>query len=296
MKPTKWLKRRVLFGLLQSLAIVVRPWPLPWVLAFGAFVAKRLYVLDRRRAAHARLQIQNALGMAPKEADRLAALSYAHLGQLVIEVMRLPSPTFIRDWVELSTADRAVLLDAVGEGAGAILVTGHIGNWELLAQRIVAEGIDGVTVVRSAPNPYIGRWLARIRAEGGIEAIGRGTRSTPRAVLAALRRGALVGLLIDQKTDLPSVEVPFFGRPAPTPIAAAALALRKGCPIVVATIQRGSAGRHRIHVARLERHADDGVREVTARLSKALENAIRQAPEQWIWLHDRWNTQHFGPS
>ncbi|MEM7674756.1 MAG: lysophospholipid acyltransferase family protein, partial [Myxococcota bacterium] len=197
----------------------------------------------------------------------------------------------IREWVEFAAEDRARLQEAVDQKAGVILVTGHIGNWELLAQRIAAEDFDSVAVVRPASNPYLGRWLARIRAAGGVEAIGRGTSSAPRQVLAALRRGAVVGVLIDQHTHLPSVDVSFFGRPAPTPIAASALARRKGCPIVVATIRRESTGRHRIRLRRIEQHQDD-VRQLTATLTEALEDAIREAPAQWIWLHDRWNTQH----
>ena len=287
----KRLKRAVLYGFLRGTAVLGRYFPLEWAVLVGALLGRIAYRLDGRRAARARRQIALALPMV--DADRTAAASYAHLGRLVIEVLRLPvSRDRLKGWVELPPAAKRCLQDALREDKGVIFVTGHIGNWELLAHRVVAEGFDGVTVVRPSPNPYLGRWLASQRTAGGIEIIDRRGAGSTRQLLGALKRGALLGLLIDQRTDVASVCVPFFGRPAPTPRAAAALALRGRRPVVVATIERVSNTRHRIAVERVplptSGDRDAQTLQLTTALTAALEAALRRAPAQWVWLHERW--------
>jgi KDO2-lipid IV(A) lauroyltransferase len=112
-------------------------------------------------------------------------------------------------------------------------------------------------------------------------------------VLQALRQGRMVGILLDQNAARSEgVFVPFFGVPASTSKGLALIALRTRAPVVPVFIRRLGAGRHRVEVgAALPPPADDDVVAYTAAFNRAIEAAIRQAPEQWFWMHNRWRTR-----
>jgi KDO2-lipid IV(A) lauroyltransferase len=135
--------------------------------------------------------------------------------------------------------------------------------------------------------------LGRARAIHGIETIRRGSAPAGRQLLSALRRNALLGMLIDQDTDVEGVFVPFFGRLAYTPVGAAALALRMDARVLCGFLVREGAARHRvvlegpIELAR-SGDADRDALENTARLTNLIERHIRAYPDQWIWFHRRW--------
>ena len=113
-------------------------------------------------------------------------------------------------------------------------------------------------------------------------------------MLGVFKRGGMLAMLIDQDTRVQGAFVPFFGKPAHTPTAAATLALRAEAPVVIGTIQR-SETRHQLRFKVLEftptgdRDAD--VVALTAAMSHELEQAISRTPEQWVWMHQRWKKQ-----
>lgn len=293
-RARKRLKRWLVFRLGAAVAALLGRLPLRWALALGAVIGRLgawLRPIDLARAAR---QLEQALGRSPENARQLALSVFAHLGRVGAEIAVLPRirPDLL-GYVFLPDADRAVLAAAMAEGKGVLFVTGHLGNWELLAQRVVAEGYPAATLARGAPNPYLGAWLLARRQEGGVETINRGDPKAARQLLQILRKGGVLGVLIDQDTQVDSVHVPFFGRLAATPVAAAQLARSRKVPVVVGHIHREGAG-HRVHLSRPELPPDDGSEawlvDVTARLTARLEAAIREHPEEWPWLHDRWRT------
>src|SRR3989442_980628 len=122
-------------------------------------------------------------------------------------------------------------------------------------------------------------------------------RDDPRFVAAvgdALRRNRVVAMLIDQDTRGAGVFVPFFGRPAHTPPGAALLALRARVPVVTTFIERRPEGGHLVRVSPVPAglpRGREGVRELTARLTAAIEAQIRRSPAEWVWWHERWRKQ-----
>ncbi len=295
--PWKRRKRWLVYLLARAAAA---PWsllPLGLALALGRLIGRLAHPLAWSARKTACTQLEQALGVAPAEAPRRCRALFVHVGALAAELICLPRllPR-LADYVALDDASRAALHAAVAEGRGVVMVTAHLGNWELLAQRVVAEGLDGVTVARENPNPYLSRWLGSRRGLAGLEVIDRGDPRSARRILAALKRGAILGLLIDQDTRVQSTFVPFFGRPARTPIAAAQLALRRDCPVLMAFIHRRPEGGHQLEVSRLplddlpEGPAEARVQALTARMTAAIEAAVRARPEQWVWFHRRWRT------
>ena len=183
-------------------------------------------------------------------------------------------------------------IDAVRDsGGGAIFLSGHIGNWELMPLAAVQRGVPVDVVYRAANNRMID-WLYRHgRSAVAGEQIPKGPAGA-RQVLRSLREGRSLGMLVDQKMN-DGIAVPFFGRMAMTAPAAADLALKFGCPLLIARMERLGGTRLRltvmppvIPVSSGDRHAD--IVALTTRVNEQLEAWIRERPEQWLWLHNRW--------
>lgn len=178
-------------------------------------------------------------------------------------------------------------------GRGAIVATGHIGNWELLAAYFAQQGIEIAAVARRINDSRLNQMMVDFRTASGIQTIIRESTSSARDMLRVLRRGGVVALLIDLDTHVPSVSVPFFGRPARTPVAAAALAARRGIPILPCFAQRRPGGGQLFSAVPpiLPPGSDDRRRdliELTARCTRALEAQIRSNPAEWPWWTRRW--------
>ena len=187
------------------------------------------------------------------------------------------------------------LRSAMREHGRALLLTAHLGNWELLT---AASGLTPYrlsVVARPLDAPWLDGLAGRLRSRSGVDLIDK--RAALRPVLRALGGGAMVGILLDQNAARhEGVFVPFFGRAASTSRSIAVLALRTGTPIVPAFIRREAAGRHRvtIHAPLPLPSGEPGLSAVvalTARCTEAIEAAIRETPEQWLWIHDRWRTR-----
>jgi Kdo2-lipid IVA lauroyltransferase/acyltransferase len=177
----------------------------------------------------------------------------------------------------------------------ALLLTAHLGNWELLPAACRLTGYRLSVVLRPLDAPWLDRLANRVRERAGVQLIEK--RAAARATLRSLESGGMVGILLDQNAARrESVFVPFFGRAASTSRSLAVLALRTGTPIVPVFIHRESCGTHRIVIRPPLDPSRVGEQEanitaLTRRCTEAIEAAIRGAPEQWLWMHDRWRTR-----
>jgi KDO2-lipid IV(A) lauroyltransferase len=180
---------------------------------------------------------------------------------------------------------------AFGLGRGVIVITGHIGCWELLPPYFASRGYPASVVARRMKVDRLNDRLVQIRASCGVTTIDRNAR--PRRMVEVLRRGEVLGILIDQHTSVPGMYVPFFGRPAFTPTAVAKLSMMTGAPVLPMAVFLGARARHTIHVLPALRSSEfseraDAIRDLTERASLAVEELIRIDPKQWVWFHHRW--------
>ncbi len=217
---------------------------------------------------------------------------------VVLELCRVQARP-IEDTLRTLTIDGLEHLERVMAAHGrALMLSAHLGNWELLAAAHRLTGYPLAIVVRPLDSPALNLVAERVREKTGVELIDK--RGAVRPVLAALRRGRLVGILLDQNaTRQESVFVPFFGRPASTSKSVALVAIRTATPVVPIYIRREAGGRHRITVhPPLPMPATDdpqaAVVELTASCTSSIEAAIRSVPEQWLWSHNRWRTRPAG--
>jgi KDO2-lipid IV(A) lauroyltransferase len=173
-----------------------------------------------------------------------------------------------------------------------IIFSGHIANWEIGALAAVQYGIGVVQIYRAANNPIVDRMIARFRGDPRLDTfIPKGSHAA-RMALAAMRGGRHLTMLADQKLN-DGIPVPFFGRDAMTTAALALLALRFGCDVLPARVERLDGARFRLTVfppLPLPESGDKAA-DLTALMTAVnatLESWIRDRPEQWFWLHRRW--------
>lgn len=209
-----------------------------------------------------------------------ALFEFPHLDQ--IDIMGPDSPVEVRG-VEHIEALR-------DDGIAGVFFSGHFANWELLPLTLAQNGIRVHSVYRAPNNPYMASLFDK-RGPGAGELIPKGAKGA-RQALKLLNAGEHLGLLVDQKMN-DGIAVPFFGRDAMTAPALAQFALKYDCPVSYAQIERIEGARFRVTYFPPikpentgDRHAD--VAAFMTKVNGILEGWIRQRPEQWLWLHNRW--------
>ncbi len=229
-----------------------------------------------------------------RSADDIAAIvrgMWANLGRVAAEYPHFGEFNGCADGgrVEVVGGEH---VDLVREGgAGGIFFSAHLGNWQVASVAATQRGVPLTYIFRAANNPFVESILDRLRATIGGVHHPKGARGA-KQLIAALGRGEHLAMLIDQKLN-DGIAVPFFGRAAMTAPALAQLALKFGCPVVPARVERLEGARFRLTVYPPmelpdsgDRHAD--VAETMRRVNALLEEWIRARPEQWLWLHNRW--------
>jgi KDO2-lipid IV(A) lauroyltransferase len=176
-------------------------------------------------------------------------------------------------------------------GQSAILAGAHLANWEISSALAGFADTRIISVVREPNNPLTQKMIEYFRRSAGSKQIHKGRHGAKEA-LRALRSGALIGLLFDQKMN-DGAAVTLFGHEAMTPIAPAQMALRVPCPIIPVRVERTGGVRFRITIYRPVERPSSGKRHTDAktimgRLNEQLEEWVRERPEQWLWLHRRW--------
>jgi len=212
------------------------------------------------------------------------------MGKTIFDVLRFGklSPAMLLDRVEGNVDFLRAIRD---EGKGAILVSGHFGNWEVLGAWLRALGYPIDVVVKPMRNPLVDALYNRCRASMDVGVIH--TQTATKGIIRALQQKRFVAILVDQFAGAEGIDVDFFGRPASTPRGPAALALKFGCPILSGVLERKPGGRFMAHIDGPVEYQPTGdmetdIRAITQELTTRLEHHIRRTPGQWLWTHRRW--------
>lgn len=241
---------------------------------------------DRRRALH---NLADALPELDESARRATVRAmFRHLGQSLFEIAWLPNLS--ASDLESTTRFEGLehMREATAAGRGVVLFTGHCGNWEWMAAAIGLAGIPMNVVGREIYDNRINEFIVESRRRHHVETIGRGSGNAARDILATLRKGHVLGVLIDQSIRAESADVPFFGRPAPTPIGPARLAVRAGAAAIAGFIERRDGMQIIRFEPAIETSRNDDPVALTARMTSSIEAQIRRVPDQWVWMHKRW--------
>ncbi|MFW6060076.1 MAG: lysophospholipid acyltransferase family protein, partial [Phycisphaeraceae bacterium] len=263
----------------------------------AAQLGRALHAIDGRHRDRARHSI--ALSFPEWDAatvNHVTERSFQHFVQLAVEVLHTPRTINLATWSHhLKLNDLARAIEVLNRGQGAVMVTGHLGNWEVLGYSMALLGYDVDAIARPIDNPLINDWLLGIRQRRGMRIITK-WNATDR-MMRVLREGGALGFIADQNAGSKGMFVPFFGRLASTYKSIGLLAMRKQVPIVCGFAHRiGTGYRYEIGVADVIEPSDwadrrDPLFYITARYSRAIESMIRAHPQQYLWMHRRWKSR-----
>ena len=176
-------------------------------------------------------------------------------------------------------------------GRGVLLATAHVGFWEVGTFFLPTLGFPCAFVAKKTKNPYINDYVVKMREHSGGQVID--AKKGARQIVKTLLEGNCVGVLIDhhiRKSE--AVQVPFFGRPAWTTPIITQIAMKRDIPVVPIFIYRTPEFKYRTVISEPIMLAgevtDEKVTANTAQLTRIIEDAIRQEPSQWFWVHTRW--------
>ena len=285
----------LLYLLLKGLSFLINLLPEGFALWAGRQFGNMMYTLDleHRRVAIQNLQVAFGQEKSKEERHAIAKKNFQNLGMMAIEFFRIPGMDLetYKEKVEAEGVDEA--LKVLEKNKGALLLLGHFGNWELMA--LMSKVIKKTILVIAKPiknNPWLERWFLESRAGIGLEVIPP-HHAIPK-VIQALSENKVVGILFDQRGKRSKgVWADFFGRKVPTTPGLAVMALKSGAPVLPVYMIRNGFQKHRLIVKEpLELiRTGDFHRDIEANtqlFNDTLESIIRQYPDQWLWIHRRW--------
>lgn len=261
----------------------------------GQMFGQVMWRANGRRRRLATRNVQSALGVDSYQARRIARGAFGHFGRFFAECLCLPD--YARPGREALFRIEGLehLREAASRGRGVVVYSGHLGNWELVALRQALEGFPLDLITRPMHNPWVDSLLREWREVSGNRVLSK--HGVLRRAVEGLREGRCLAMLIDQHESGPrQLRIPFFGQPAATTPSLGRLAVRLEVPVVPVCSTPEPDGGYRIaYHAPLEPSRsgspDEQAEETTRRALAILEGWIREQPETWLWLHDRWKTK-----
>jgi KDO2-lipid IV(A) lauroyltransferase len=287
------MSHKIEFAFFKLLQWVLMMMPFKSVQRLGAGLGLAGYYLIGSRRATALDNLRHAFpDHPPSELRAIAKRSFMNYGTTLMEFFWIPALTEpMLDKIYLSS-QFATMSEAVARGKGGVFLTGHMGNWELLALASSRYAKTHFTIiVQTQSNKYFDEEINRGRTKFGNRVVPMGI--SIREILRTLQQGGMIGLAGDQSGAKEGVYVDFFGRSTATHQGPAVFALKCRVPLLLALSFRRPDGSfevdiQEIPVSDLQGYSEANVLELTRRHTSALEAAIRRQPDQWLWMHRRW--------
>lgn len=253
---------------------------------FGSFIGTIFYRLGIRRKVAIDNLRQSGIFTETHDIKKCVHRSYRHFGRTFTELLLLNRARLVegKDYRFRVHPD---FFKSIRHGA--VLISAHLGNWEVMGKILVKKNVRLAVVVRRQENPKVDRLINAIRKKAGMAVV----FDTDIFHLARLlKEGHSVALLSDQDIGHPSVTVSFFGRPCRAASGPARFAIRFGCPVWICYSLRKPGGMLDCIIEPLSVDSQDSVTQITQRYTACFEEIIRANPDQWFWAHRRWKINH----
>lgn len=291
MKALKDLRYRLEYGSVQTAARILQALPLGVAQAAGRGAGRAAWALGVARAA-ANDNLSERLGLSGAERRRVASAAYANFGQTMGELAWMPALDPAALETMFSFEGLAQLQAVKDAGKGIVCMSAHYGNWEWMGAALIRRGFQVTFLIGTQSNPWVDELFNRYRMKMGIQFV---RIQAIRDALRVLKGRGLVALLGDQDGDKWGTFAPFFGGQASTHSIGELLARRSGATLAFGVPVRLGPRRHHLKVELIPA-PPEGLSEIQgtawtlARYNALLEAAIREHPEQWLWMHHRWRS------
>jgi KDO2-lipid IV(A) lauroyltransferase len=259
----------------------------------GAALGSLAYLLlpSRRKIAHDNLKRAMGDTLTEQQIQTIIKQVFQNIGRTLVEFSRFGK-------IKPEGAKRIIVGDGLEhfqkvhrEGKGAVVVTAHFGNWELLGGWLAAIGYPVDFLVGTQHNQKVDNLFNNFRREMGVGIIP--LRTSIRGVFKCLKENRFAGIVADQHAHSGGVAIDFFGRKAATPKGPAAFAVKANCPMIPFLMRRERYDRHVIEAGQPIYPPNSGddekdIETMTIAYTKYFEAGIRKYPDQWMWTHRRW--------
>jgi Kdo2-lipid IVA lauroyltransferase/acyltransferase len=294
------MRRRLEFALVWVAVKLLSLPPRSVARSIGASIGRLALLLTPRLAGVGDLNLRLAFPekSAPERQQILRKL-YRNLGWLLAEFCQMPryTPETTRSFIRYEGLEH--YLATRDEGKGVLILTGHLGAWELSSFYHSLMGYPMSIVIRRLDNPLVDSLVNRIRCLHGNQVLHKDDFA--RGLLASMRRGDTVGILMDTNMTPPQGSfVDFFGQPACTGTGLARIAMKTGARVLPGFLLWEEASKQYVlrfgaplQVAASGDVEADAVAN-TALFTRVIEDYVRQYPDQWLWVHRRWKTRPQG--
>ncbi len=283
---------------LRALATIIGSTPINLNMQSSKWIGDIYFQLNANRRNRAIGNIQSSFpNLSYEDVHALAKKSMEHMFQLfVAEGVQMPSlitPTTWHKYIDFTNIEQ--ITRRLTQNKPIIFITGHCGNWELLGYVLSVIGYPIAALARPLDNPLINNWVLGIRERYGLQIV---TKWGGVSVLQdMITNNTSVGFIADQNAGDRGMFVPFFGRLASSYKAIGILAMRYKIPIAAVHARRID-GKFKYEVGVTDyfepsewEEQPDPLYYITARYNRAIEQMIRSAPEQYLWLHRRWKSR-----
>ncbi len=255
-------------------------------LGFGATLARAVGFLSRKGTDRAEKNCVRALQVGVTTARSIVRESYGNLGRSIAEFSRMPRREEILDNMEIHGEEH--LKRALAAGKGVILLSAHLGNWEMGAAALARKGYPVNAIGADQRDDRITDLISGIRESCGVRTVGKGFDL--KAAFRCLKSGEALAILIDQDAKSHGLVVPFLGLPASTPYGPVKMARRLGSAILpVFAIRRGTGHLHDLNILPpLVLQEGENLEMDVTLCNNIISTWIMEYPGQWLWLTDRW--------
>ncbi|MFC1480980.1 lysophospholipid acyltransferase family protein [Candidatus Neomarinimicrobiota bacterium] len=279
--------------LLRMFAGLIRLLPRSVSLLFGVMLADLLYYVVKLRK---QVGLDNLKLAFPDKSDRdhrqILHAAYRHFGKALFDFIRMPH-VMVEHLPDLFILNDEPLKSLQEQGQGAVLVSGHFGNWEYMNRALGLKGyqVAGMFVEQHGIG---GKMLGDIRAQTGSQLFGK--KASPRAILRSIKSGSIMGIASDQDAKKRGHWHTFFGQPASRPRGPAVFALQSNAPMIYAHCLLGADNRYSLECWEIGKEdlpddKEQAIDQLNQRFHDALESQVRLHPEQYFWFHRMWKTK-----
>jgi len=286
----------LVYLIVRFFVCIIQALPFDYACAFARGLAWLVHRIDKRHRLVATENLRHSFPNEYSEAEieQMVRSVYVHFCTMAIEIMFFPRKLHLHNYKQtIRIRETERIADLMLSGRGVLFVTGHFGNWELGGYAVGMLGLNSFAIARPLDNPYVDDFLRSFREKTGQKLIAK--QGDFARLEKALADGNVVATLADQDAGQRGPFVTFFGRPASTHKAIALLALEHNVPMIVGGMPRlnGKYCLTALDVIYPEDYekSPDAVRAITQRFTSCLEMLIREAPEQYFWVHRRWKHQ-----